>query len=304
MKRKLPYRYNVLAWFRVVDIWFEKINGKVGAQVRFQKLNLEEPSWWAIRGSPDPPPISEREFAPPQRNMCSECSIVSNRVYEEGWMCLNPKCSAFWRLETTGEAPEELHYHTAFVNSREPVDDQIQPESNLVPDLLSSLSQNPDASTQRIAWRGVVCPECHKCVSRRYWNGWVCSDPSDVKNGRVCPWKMLLEMPLISLRSVISDFEIGVTKRAVRIDEDQPIQPQVQFTREYQKFTYEIDQVGTLVHYSANRPVLFQPNGPNELFERLQKIDLGLRRYPLKQAMGKLLTSMIRSLTVVANQIS
>jgi hypothetical protein len=211
-------------------------------------------------------------------------------------MCLERRCSAFWRLET-GEPPEELHYHADFLNSREPVDDQIQPESNLVPELLASLLPYPDASTQRIAWRGVVCPDCHKCVSRRYWSGWVCSDPSDVKNRRGCQWRMFLKMPLISLRSVISDFEIGSTKRAIRIDEDQLIQPQVKFTREYQKFIYEIAEVGTVVHYSANRPVLGQPNGPTELFEHLQHADLGLRRYPLKQSMGKLfLTSILEVL--------
>ncbi|QKX61042.1 uncharacterized protein TRUGW13939_08188 [Talaromyces rugulosus] len=258
IRRQLPYRYNVLAFFRVVDIWFEQVNGKVGAQVRFQKLNLEEPSWWAIEGSSNPPPVSEREFTRPQSKECNKCSTVSNRVYEEGWMCLDRKCSAFWRLET-GEPPEELHYHADFLSSREPVDDQIQPEFNLVPELLESLLECPDTSTQRIAWRGIVCPDCQKCVSRRYWSGWVCSDPSDVKNRRS-------------------------TKRAIRIDEGQLVRPQVTFTREYQKFIYEIDGVGTVVHYSANRPVLGQPNGPNDLFQGLQSANLGLRRFPLQQS--------------------
>lgn len=283
-----------MTWFRVVDVWFEKINGKTGAKIRYQKLDLEEPSWWAVEGSSDPPPLSERTFAPPRSAVCGECNTASNQIYEEGWMCLQRNCSAFWRLET-GEPPEELHYHADFLNSREQPDDQIQPETSLVPGVLTSLYEHPEASTQRIAWRGVVCPECHKCVSRRYWNGWVCSDPTDTnyQDGNRCQWKYFLNMPLISLRSVVSDPELGVTKRAIRIDDDQTIQPQVQWTREYQKFTYVIDGVGSVIHYSANKPVLDQRNGPNELFERLQKIDLGLRRHPLKQSVGKWFLTLI-----------
>lgn len=42
--RKLPHRYNVLAYFRVADVWFEKIGTKSGAKVRFEKLDLANKS--------------------------------------------------------------------------------------------------------------------------------------------------------------------------------------------------------------------------------------------------------------------
>jgi hypothetical protein len=276
-----------MAWFRVVDVWFEKIDGKTGARVRFQKLDLEQPSWWAIKGSRDPLPLAHRAFLQPQSQICSKCSSSSKLIYEQGWMCLQPKCPAFWQMNG-GSVPRNLTYDASFISSREPFDDQIQPEFSLVPDLLNDLSEHPDAWTQRVAWRGVVCPECHKCISRRYWNGWICHDPLD-RNciyPVTCQWKMIMDMPAISLRSVLTDLEIGVIKRAIRTD-NQTIHPQSHFSKPYQRFTYTIEGVGEIVHFSANKSTLNTPNGPNDLFERLQKVDLGLCRYPLQQCVGQ-----------------
>ncbi|KAH8702437.1 2OG-Fe(II) oxygenase superfamily-domain-containing protein [Talaromyces proteolyticus] len=288
IRRKLPHRYNVMAWFRVIDVWFESFNGKIGARVCFQKLDLEEPSWWALKGTEDPLPLRERNCPSPHSEPCGTCYLFSKQIYDQSWMCLQPECSAFWKLKN-GESPQLLRYDASFLSSREPFDEQIQPETSLVPDILSSLSQCPDASTQKIAWRGVICPECHKCVSRGYWNGWVCADSFSInlQDPNQCQWKLIMKIPPISLRCVISDFEIGVCKRAIRL-EDQLIRPITYFTRPYQRFTYTIGKIGTIVHFSANRATLGRPNGPNELYERLQKVDLGLRRYPLQKCVGTL----------------
>ena len=51
--------------------------------------------------------------------------------------------------------------------------------------------------------------------------------------------------------------------------------------------TYDIGDIGKIVHFSANRSTLKKPNGPNELFKRLQEVDLGLRRYPVRGQSGK-----------------
>lgn len=285
-----------MTWFRVVDIWFERIDGKTAARVRFQKLDLEQLSWWASKKSDEPVPVNERRWFQPRSQICRVCSYPSKLIYQEGWMCLQPNCSAFWRLEA-GHSPGNLTYDAKFLEFREPPDDRIQPEVSLVPEILKDLYSNPDACTQRLAWRGVVCPKCHKCVSRRYWNGWVCHEPLDDRSAHpdTCQWKMMVNMPLISLRSVIAEQEIGVIKRAIRID-DQSIQPESRLTRPFQIFRYNIENVGMIVHFSANKTTLRGLNGPNELFERLQKVDLGLRRYPLKQCVGQSMGSKFLSI--------
>lgn len=95
-----------------------------------------------------------------------------------------------------------------------------------------------------------------------------------------------MDMPAISLRSVLPDLEIGVIKRAFRTDA-RFIQPESYFSKPYQRLTYAIEDIGEIVHFSANKSTLGKPNGPNDLFERLQKVDLGLRRYPLQQCVGQ-----------------
>lgn len=278
-----------MAWFRVVDVWFEKTsNNKIGARVRFQKLDLNQPSWWAVEGSEDPLPLSQRMLIKSQSETCRLCGKSSMLTYESGWMCLQAGCERFWTLRS-GNVPTNLAYNALFLNSRQPSDDQIQPKFSLVPDLLADLSEYPDASTHRVAWRGVVCPKCNKCISRTSWNSWACNDTSNTSNHspRACQWEMFMPMPIFSIRSVLADHEVGVTKRGIRIEKDALIQPKCYFTKPYQIVTYAIGDIGRVVHFSANRSTLKRPNGPNELFKRLQEVDLGLRRYPLRRKFGK-----------------
>jgi hypothetical protein len=93
-------------------------------------------------------------------------------------------------------------------------------------------------------------------------------------------------MPATSLRSVVPDIEVGVIQRAVKLEANF-ITPKREVSKAYQKFTYMIENIGTVTHFSANRDVLSQPNGPNDLFRQLQLVDLGLRRYPLQQSVGE-----------------
>ncbi|KAA8647704.1 uncharacterized protein ATNIH1004_006401 [Aspergillus tanneri] len=53
--RKLPHRYNVMAYFRITDIWYEKVGDKAGAKLRFEKLDLSSQSCFInYRTPPDP----------------------------------------------------------------------------------------------------------------------------------------------------------------------------------------------------------------------------------------------------------
>lgn len=289
--RKLPHRYNVMAYFRITDVWFEKIGTKAGAKVRFEKLDLEDKSWWAQKDSPPPSPLGQRnQDVKLEKGQCPVCCQVSTRIYNEGWMCLQPSCSLFWTIDTSNP-PACLTFHPSFLDFRAVADPDLQPHYSLVPNLLSTISEHEgDASLSRIAWRGIVCPQCSKCISRRFWRGWKCTDEvvtSQEQRSNACAFEKMMNIKPISLRTVIDDFELGPIKRTLLFDrkfavpeiDDRSLHP-------YRKLTYRIPGSGWITHFVSNKNINSRANGPNDLFKRFQVSDLGLRRYPLQQSVG------------------
>ncbi|KAJ9206360.1 hypothetical protein DTO027B5_717 [Paecilomyces variotii] len=286
--RKLPHRYNVMAFFRITNIWYEKVGGKKGAKIRFEKVDLAEKSWWAAPGTPAP--AWPRDFSTrPESIQCAECSHHSLRIFNEGWMCLYSTCARFWTLNGS-PAPANLTYHPDFLNSRTPPDPTAQPEHSLVPDLLSTIPEDDaDATYSRMAWKGIVCPQCKKCISRKFWKGWKCSDAIDQRHAApsgVCTFEKTMRMAPISLRSVSDDFELGPVQRAILADSRYALVnvDKASLAPYYTRVTYTLNGVGTITHFVANKAATARPNGPNDLFRQLQVADVGLRRYPLQQS--------------------
>ncbi|KKK17010.1 hypothetical protein ARAM_003408 [Aspergillus rambellii] len=290
LQRKLPHRYNILSFFRISHVWYEKIGKKTGARVRFEKLDLASKSWWALKGSSPAAPPDQRNFdMKPETKQCAGCLQTSARVYDEGWMCLHPSCKLFWTINASAP-PETLTFHPGFLESRLRPDPEIQPHFSLVPSLLSTLNDgDQDISSARIAWKGIVCPRCCRCISRRFWNGWKCTDYDiQCSSGHVqnrCPFEKLTTMHPVSLRSVIDDFELSPIKRALFFDpkfampeiDDRTFFP-------YRKLSYRIPGAGYITHFVSSQSINTRPNGPNDLFNQLQVADAGLRRYPLQQS--------------------
>lgn len=278
-------------FFRVTDIWFEKIGEKekAGLKVRFEKLNLLEQSWWSAQGSPPPPPLEERDFdTKPEAFQCSGCSCQSFQIYNEGWMCLQRGCAQFWKMQD-GSAPTVLTFNPCFLNARARPDPSIQPHFSLIPDLLSTLREGEDdahVSLMQSAWKGIVCPLCSKCIPRLFWEGWKCSEIASPSQ-QTCKFEAIMRPCLISLRAVVDDFELAPIKRAFVFDskfavpeiDDQSVFP-------YRKLTYRI-RSGTITHFVSNRAINSRENGPDALFKNLQTADLGLRRYRLQQSVGE-----------------
>lgn len=44
---------------------------------------------------------------------------------------------------------------------------------------------------------------------------------------------------------------------------------------------------GSIAQFVSNKAINGRENGPNDLFRRLQLANIGLRRYPLQQSVGK-----------------
>jgi hypothetical protein len=51
--------------------------------------------------------------------------------------------------------------------------------------------------------------------------------------------------------------------------------------------TAQIPKSGSITHFVSNAALNERANGPDFLFTQLQKLDLGLKRYPLGAAQGK-----------------
>ena len=281
-----------MSYFRVTDIWFERIGTKAGAKVRFEKLDLTNKSWWAEKDSPPPLPLEQRSFdIKPDSVQCLACSQQSPRIYNEGWMCLQPSCGMFWIID--GSAPQaSLTFHSDFLSFRTTPDPDLQPHYNLVPNLLATIDgQGDDASLSRIAWKGIICPRCFKCISRRFWRGWKCTDEVVATPGQrcnSCMFEKTVNLKPTSLRSVVDDFELGPIKRTLFFDpkfavpeiDDRSLFP-------YRKLTYRMLGSGVITHFVSNRAINSRVDGPNDLFHQLQVSDLGLRRYPLQQSVGE-----------------
>ena len=101
-------------------------------------------------------------------------------------------------------------------------------------------------------------------------------------------------MDVLSLRSVVDEFELSPIKRALYFDPKYIIPEIDDITLyPYRKLTYNIPRVGSITHLVSNRAINSRVNGPDDLFDQLQQADLGLRRYPLQQSVGEFHTRCV-----------
>lgn len=285
LKAKVPHRYNVMDLFRITHVWWEDFRGKAGAKLRLEKIDISSKSWWATKDSPDPIPLHERNCATePKKGKCSLCGSESPQVYSLGWMCLNPNCFQFWKLNGI-KAAAKLEFDADFLNFRLP------PPSNsdnleLVrsfPMFLEKYSE--DDTYSRSSWKGIVCPSCSKCVSRTYWGGWKCSDElASPKLENTCAFEHMISMRPIALGSVIGTAARSPIPTGLSV----PMTTDQSSACPYEIRTYTMPNgVGSITHFVGNDISNGIPNGPDDMFEQMQLGDFGLRRYPLQQSVGE-----------------
>ncbi|KAJ5673085.1 hypothetical protein N7507_002212 [Penicillium longicatenatum] len=256
---RLPYRYNVLAYFRITNIWYEKIDGHAGLKIRFEKVSLAEKSWWAASKIRDP--------LPP-------------RVFQQGWMCLRKDCAHFWKLGDR-YPPTSLTYHCDWLKNRcDPQVAPIVPHESLIPNFLAVMTASNDIEgTLRDAWRGIVCPQCKNCIQRVLWHGWKCNtDPAIEGLPEMCTFEQTIQLRPVSIGEVVGSHRAIPTKSA-----NKAAGREVDLISHlpYHKHRYAIPGVGSVTHFLANACINARQGGPNDLFDSLQQEPLGLRRFPL-----------------------
>lgn len=302
-ERKLPHRYNVMGLFRITDIWCEKVAGKVGYKFRLEKLELAVKSWWASTDSPNPPPNGQRDFTTkPESSTCATCKEQSVCLFNEGWTCLRPECDQFWEFD--GAPPTTLTYHPVFLSYRtkpeDPKDVKVfedprdlhhleWPEHvlkcpKLIPDWKAFVNASAAAEgANRDSWRGIVCPQCSKCISRIKWDELICTFD---QSPRSCGFKHKIKLDIVPISELYKgdeDIQASIGKAALELTahiDESCVAP-------YRKITYKIPRVGTVTHFVSNTSINQREGGPDELFHKLQVIDIGLKRFPLEQSVGR-----------------
>lgn len=282
---RVPHRYNVLDFFRITDIWYDRRDGKTGARVRFEKVDLATKSWWAPSDMSDPLPLDQREPVLCEQQVCRTCSEASPRVYDEGWMCLRKSCKSFWSIDGS-RPPTRLAYAPEFLAKRSRQTRPIRSPFSLVPDLLSTFSKEDlDVGSCRVAWKGIVCTQCKCCISRKLWRGWSCETEG-------CGFEFFPQVNPVSLRSVLPEVELGVAGHRLPFTPKSGGLPEIEYLRNYRKDTFRFP--GSLVtHFVANTTVNRRFDGPDDLFRKLQQEDLGLKRHRLGSSVGKLISQFM-----------
>ena len=287
---EVPHEYNVMDWFQVTDIWAENNNDKVCIKFRFEKLYRETRSWWAMKDSIRP--CDQAGFsANATKHTCIDCHTEHKQVFQQGWMCLNENCAKFWVLN--GDVPPpDLIYNTEFLRERTQWPKEIMPPFNLRPELpQADGGQDVGYAYSRRAWKGIVCPLCGRCNSRRRWDAWYCETEG-------CDFVHQLSQPVLSPRAVLHGHEVEYRGHAMPLDSfSAPVTlRKPEFNGEWRIHTYELCPGNTITHFHANESVNATPGGAHDMFMALQMDGgFGLQRFPMTVKTGQLEYSKLKN---------
>ena len=281
----MPHEYNVLDHFQVTDIWAEKTSlGKVCYKYRLEKIYLHQKSWWAPKGSPEPCP----DFSiATSTDRCQYCAVISKTIFQK-WICLNAECTSFFKYANGRSPANGLTYNQSFIKERTRWPEEVLPPYSVKPDLLElgALDQATFAFS-RAGWKGMVCPTCGRCNSRRDWDAWRCETAE-------CGFVHSVSQPILTPRAVLEGHEIEFSGHALPRDEcSMHIKAQrFEFQGNWRISTYELINGNVVTHFQANKPINDARGGPTDLFHDLQKDNvMGLQRHEMKQKTGLCLRS-------------
>lgn len=268
-------------WFLITDVWMEKMGKYAGYRVRLEKLDLSIKGWWSEQGSDEPLPLRHSNQPPPSQK-CGQCGTSSLQIYvRPGWACLERSCSKFWKFTDT--EPKNFEFHPDFLDYRHPRGPGI-PKPGPLAEIVDRNIEPSEGIADREEWRGIVCPRCRKCIQRVTWDSWDCANDFSRGPQETCCYKVVRKMREISLESVLDGIKPYTSKQmenkiAPVVDKD--------FLKPYEVRTYRLPGVGSITHFVSNASINRRENGPDDMFSQLQKLDLGLRRYPLGASQGE-----------------
>lgn len=276
---KMPYRYNVLGWFKPVAVWAEKTMGRKNKiwttiKYRFERLNQTKVAWYAPLVDDPLTPKEYQSVAPLTKQTCQICFNSHDQIYLVGWMCVNPSCEQFWKLPSGKDAPYgSLDYNPAFLLTRTEWAMETEPFSVRPPVL--SVGHAVGDNLTHINTRGMCCPKCGRCNSRRLFRGWKCENAAcDFEN---FPKHIPIRIPL--LHQPWESTGTGPALARNKHDKAQGVQLSVDYKHGFKVNRYTVPGVnGALVHLIANTTINKLPGGADEMFDAMQRHDLHLER--------------------------
>lgn len=266
----------------ITCIWSERVQGKKVCRARLQKINLQEPSWYAAHDSPLPP--AERDYvtkAPCQT--CTSCEHSWSQIYLAGWMCLNAQCKQHFLLD--GKICIELTYNPVWWAERTEWPANIKPPFPLKPKPLLADSNVPDLAeeTSLAAWKGMVCPKCGRCNSRTKWDEWKCFNEA-------CDFELPVKHTVFPPKSLVEKHGFEFEGQAISYDTfAAPVtKRKTEWPGFWRQSTYDIPGGNIVSHFHANAPINREPGGANDILEVLQGTKLGLERFSMGNPSRKL----------------
>ena len=265
----------------VTYIWSEKFEGKSSSKVRLQNINLRERAWYSPKDSPSPPAV--RDYVTKAAcETCTSCDRSWSQVYLAGWMCLNDACKEHFLIE--GETCTDLTFNPVWLDERIEWPRHIIPPFPLKPRpiLVDSNVSSVQGTTSLACWKGMVCPRCGRCNSRRKWDQWECLNETcdfehPVKH-TIFPPSALIEKHGFEFEGQAipwDSFEAPVTKRVT------------EWPGIWRLSTYDVPDGGIVSHFHANAVINRQPGGANDILEALQGSNLGMERFSMGTASGE-----------------
>ncbi|CDO69225.1 hypothetical protein BN946_scf185042.g127 [Trametes cinnabarina] len=172
------YTYVVLGFYHIVHAWAERepsSNGR-GSVVRwkfaFEWCEKQPAPWWlSTESQAVSAAVHVTNRVSPTTYTCPSCSKPSPAVYENTWMCLQPACAAFWVQQAGAMPPEDLEYHSSFLNSSMQCDHERLEDLEPQP----PATEAPDGViTSRRFCKGWHCKSCGRLSCRYKWEHWEC----------------------------------------------------------------------------------------------------------------------------------
>lgn len=276
----MPHRYNVLDFFYITHFWAENRNGKVLYRIRLEKRDLLAPSWWAPEGAQVQRKPKDLKLKA-KHQACHSCHQDSPQVYQEAWYCLNADCNKKGLL-TNGSKLISYVYDDAFLKSRTFQDLSVKPQWTLVPPLPEPDPLNQSQASGRDAWRGICCPKCGRCNSREDWNGWKCGTEG-------CDFNLPCKHLVLSYKDCLSGPEYdGHALDLDSCDTSVVNDLKTHVHGDYHVHKWEILPSNFVTHIMANKHTNAGVNGPNDMFNTLQAVDLHLKRLRMPSRMREL----------------
>ena len=248
-------------------------------RVRFEMIDLKEPSWWGIKGSPLPthtPNFISKALV----KTCTTCGILSKQISAAGWMCLNESCASFSRIngQYSQEAPA---YNPAFISERNRWPAHIKAPLKVKPTPPTGTLSNSLMETSLASWKGMVCVDCGGCNSRTKWDDWKCGTEG-------CDFEISLPHTIFPVSAFAPDHAFEAEGHAIPFDkwEEPVVRTETKFHGYWRIATYELSPGNYVSHYIANQEINRQPGGADDTLIALQGAKMGMQRFALENSPG------------------